>query len=206
MKRRFHLREKPGNADSLVILAVVAVIFFGVRYLSKNSGGVQEDRKLDTAHGSAIPPSGNRMIQENKMPLKMLFVCHGNTCRSPMAMGIARKLLGDRVLAESAGIAPAHSGAAEEAILVMKAMYGTDISDHKPRPVADVDVAAYDFIIALDLSIYTRLKETGRIPEEKLFGWDIEDPIGLGYSVYKRTAAKIENRLNQFLENQDFVI
>jgi protein-tyrosine-phosphatase len=132
----------------------------------------------------------------------ILFVCHGNICRSPMAVGIARKRLGNGTVAESAGIAPSGGKATEEAVLVMKAVYGVDISDHKPRGVADVDLAPFDYVIALDLSIYTRLKESDRVPKEKLFGWDIEDPIGLGYQTYKQVAKKIEKRLEQFLENR----
>ena len=132
----------------------------------------------------------------------ILFVCHGNICRSPMAVGIARKRLGNGAIAESAGIAPSGGKATEEAVLVMKAVYGVDISDHRPRSVADVDLAPFDYVIALDLSIYTRLKESDRVPKEKLFGWDIEDPIGQGYQTYKQTAKKIEKRLEQFLENR----
>lgn len=132
---------------------------------------------------------------------RILFVCHGNICRSPMAVGIARKRLGNGAIAESAGIAPSSGWATEEAVLVMKAVYGVDISGHRPRSVADVDLAPFDYVIALDLSIYTRLKESNRVPEEKLFGWDIEDPIGMGYQIYKQTANKIEKRLEQFLEN-----
>jgi len=131
----------------------------------------------------------------------ILFVCHGNLCRSPMAVGIARKRFGNGMVAESAGIAPSGRAATEEAVLVMKAVYQIDISDHKPRGVAEVDLAAFDYVIAMDLSIYARLKESDRVPKEKLFGWDIEDPIGLGYQTYKQVAKKIEKRLEQFLEN-----
>ena len=119
-----------------------------------------------------------------------------------MAVGIARKRLGNLTLAESAGMAPSGGKATEEAVLVMKAVYGVDISDHRPRSVADVDLAPFDYVIALDLSIYTRLKESDRVPKEKLIGWDIEDPIGLGYQTYRQTAKKIEKRLEQFLENR----
>lgn len=132
----------------------------------------------------------------------ILFVCHGNICRSPMAVGIARKRLGNGTIAESAGIAPSGGKATEEAVLVMKAVYGVDISGHRPRGFADVDLALFDYVIAMDLSIYTRLKESDQVPEEKLFGWDIEDPIGQGYQTYKQAAKKIEKRLEQFLENR----
>jgi protein-tyrosine-phosphatase len=72
---------------------------------------------------------------------------------------------------------------------------------HRTRSVADVDLLSYDYIIALDLSVYTRLKDSSWVPEEKLFGWDIDDPIGQGYQAYKQAARKIEKRLEQFLEN-----
>ena len=119
-----------------------------------------------------------------------------------MAVGIARKRLGNEMVTESAGIAPSGGKATEEAVLVMKAVYGVDISNHKPRGVAEVDLAAFAYVIALDLSIYTRLKALDRVPKERLFGWDIEDPIGLGYQTYKQVAKKIEKRLEQFLENR----
>ena len=121
-----------------------------------------------------------------------------------MAVGIARKRLGNEMVTESAGIAPSGGKATEEAVLVMKAVYGVDISGHRPRGVADADLALFDYVIAMDLSIYTRLKESNRVPEEKLFGWDIEDPIGQGYQTYKQAAKKIEKRLEQFLENHSF--
>lgn len=135
------------------------------------------------------------------MGSRILFVCHGNICRSPMAVGIARKRLGNGIVAESAGIAPSGGKATEEAVLVMKAVYGVDISNHTPRGIAEVNPAAFDYIIALDLSIYARLKESDRVPKERLFGWDIEDPIGMGYQTYKQVAKKIEKRFEQFLEN-----
>lgn len=132
-----------------------------------------------------------------------LFVCFGNICRSPMAVGIARKVLGNGVRAESAGIAAVgNAGASGEAVLVMKAVYGGDISAHRARNLDAVDPSAFDFVIALDLHVYGRVKEGGRVPEDKLFGWDIEDPLGLGYDAYKKAAKKIESRLRQFLDRQ----
>ncbi|MGZ5555139.1 MAG: hypothetical protein ACXW3H_05225, partial [Candidatus Aminicenantales bacterium] len=53
--------------------------------------------------------------------------------------------------------------------------------------------------IALDPSIYHHLRDIWGIPESILYGWDIEDPLGSDYQVYKETALKIERRLGQFL-------
>jgi protein-tyrosine-phosphatase len=132
-----------------------------------------------------------------------LFVCFGNICRSPMAVGLARKALGNGVRAESAGIAAVNGApASEEAVLVLKAVHATDISAHRARALASVDVSGFDFVIAMDFFVYGRIKEAGTVPEDRLFGWDIEDPLGLGYDSYKRAAQKIESRLRQFLDRQ----
>jgi protein-tyrosine phosphatase len=131
--------------------------------------------------------------------VKILFVCYGNLCRSPMAAGIARRLLGDAAEVASAGIAAAGGPAAEDAVLVMKILYQTDISDHVARNISDYDLASFDHIIAMDLPIYSRLRDLRVIPDEKLSGWDIEDPLGRGYEAFKEAARKIEIRLKQWI-------
>ena len=130
---------------------------------------------------------------------KILFVCYGNICRSPMAAGIARKRLGKRVEAASAGIAAVGGPAAEDAQLVMKLVYKTDISDHVARSFSSFEPGEFDFIVALDLPIYNTLKDIWSVPGDKLFGWDIDDPLGRGYEAFKASALKIEKRLDQFL-------
>jgi protein-tyrosine phosphatase len=129
----------------------------------------------------------------------LLFVCYGNICRSPMAEGIARKRLGASAEVASAGIGATGGPAAEEAVLVMKLVYGQDISSHIARPVGIFDLGSFDHIVAMDVSIYNHLRDIWDVPEAVLYGWDIEDPIGADYSTFKETAGKIERRLEQFL-------
>ncbi|MGZ5513816.1 MAG: arsenate-mycothiol transferase ArsC [Candidatus Aminicenantales bacterium] len=135
-----------------------------------------------------------------KKPKKrLLFVCYGNICRSPMAEAIARERLGPAVEVASAGIGATGGPATEEAALVMKLVYKIDISSHIARPVGTYDLGSFDYVIALDPSIYHHLRDIWGIPESILYGWDIEDPLGSDYQVYKETALKIERRLGQFL-------
>jgi protein-tyrosine-phosphatase len=130
---------------------------------------------------------------------RLLFVCYGNICRSPMAEAIARKRLGQAVEVASAGIAATGGPATEEAALVMKLVYKTDISSHVARPVGIFDLGSFDYVLAMDVSVYSQLRDIWGVPEAVLYGWDIEDPIGSDYDTYKETALKIERRLEQFL-------
>ncbi len=135
-----------------------------------------------------------------KKPKKrLLFVCYGNICRSPMAEAIARQRLGPAAEVASAGIGATGGPATEEAALVMKLVYKIDVSSHIARPVGTYDLGSFDYVIAMDPSIYHHLRDIWGIPESILYGWDIEDPIGSDYQVYKETALKIERRLGQFL-------
>jgi protein-tyrosine-phosphatase len=135
----------------------------------------------------------------SKKKKRLLFVCYGNICRSPMAEALARKRLGPSAEIASAGIGATGGPATEEAALVMKIVYGLDISSHVARPVGLFDLRAFDYVIAMDVSIYNHLRDIWEVPEAALYGWDIEDPLGSDYETYKETALKIERRLDQFL-------
>ncbi len=142
------------------------------------------------------PPPAAEPIPKDKP--RVLFVCYGNICRSPMAAGLARKRFGGRVETASAGMAAAGGPASDDAVLVMKIVYQTDISDHRARDITEFDLSAFDYVVALDFDVYTRLKNLRAVPEEKLYGWDIEDPLGRGYDAYKEAAGRISRRLEQF--------
>ena len=130
---------------------------------------------------------------------RLLFVCYGNICRSPMAEGIARKRLGPAAEVASAGIGATGGPAAEEAVLVMKLVYNMDISSHVARPVGIFDLGTFDHVVAMDVYIYNHLRDIWEVPETVLYAWDIEDPLGSDYDTFKESALKIERRLEQFL-------
>jgi len=130
---------------------------------------------------------------------RLLFVCYGNICRSPMAEALARRRLGPGWTVASAGIGAAGGPAAEEAVLVMKVVYRIDISSHVARPVGAFDLKGFDAIVAMDPSIFHHLRTIWEVPESVLYGWDIEDPIGSDFQTFKETALKIEGRLSQLL-------
>jgi arsenate reductase len=84
---------------------------------------------------------GNSMTK-----LKILFLCTGNACRSQMAEGWARHLLGDRVEAWSAGVIAA--GLEPRAVQVMREA-GVDISGHQSKHVNELLTIPFDRVITV---------------------------------------------------------
>ncbi|PSQ81004.1 MAG: protein tyrosine phosphatase [Bacteroidetes bacterium QS_1_63_11] len=98
------------------------------------------------------------------MSTQILFVCTGNTCRSPMAEALAEAR---GVSATSAGVAAAAGdGATPNAVRALRDAQGLSLQDHAPRDVSDVDPAA-------------------------LVTWAIPDPYGGSLDDYRRCLEQI---------------
>ncbi|WP_262692080.1 low molecular weight protein-tyrosine-phosphatase [Kordiimonas aestuarii] len=104
------------------------------------------------------------------MMVKVLFVCMGNICRSPMAEGAFRRAVEEAGLVEnfcidSAGTIGYHAGAAPDDRAIATAQKrGVDITGQRSRKVKDEDFAEFDYILAMDHDNYSDLTE--RCPDE----------------------------------------
>lgn len=135
---------------------------------------------------------------EGRIP-KVLFVCYGNTCRSPMAEGLAKQILGERATLESAGLMPMFEGAAPEAIAVLKELFDVDISQHRPKDLAELSLDDYNRIIVLDTYVYNTLKKIRKDDSDKLVLWATEDPFGQDRETYERVALWLNSHLREHL-------
>jgi protein-tyrosine-phosphatase len=81
------------------------------------------------------------------LPSSILYVCAMNRVRSPMAAALTRKLYGDAVKVESSGVR-ASDDVDPMAAMVMQEV-GVELFDHRPRPLADIDPAGFEVIVAL---------------------------------------------------------
>ncbi|MDA5192659.1 low molecular weight protein-tyrosine-phosphatase [Govanella unica] len=106
--------------------------------------------------------------------IRLIFVCLGNICRSPIAEGICRAALADdnfrtrmngEISWDSAGLGDWHQGAAPDprAIAVAK-KHGIDIADLRARKIADDDFESFDLILAMDRDNVEGLRK--RCPEQ----------------------------------------
>lgn len=138
---------------------------------------------------------------------KILFVCLGNICRSPLAEGIARDIALKRnydVIVDSAGTGGWHRGSPpdDRSILIAK-NHGIDISILKARQVSVYTDDSFDLIVAMDRQNYSDLCNMGfdnvvLMGDYGLNGSDIPDPY-----YYKDLDGfeKIYDMLNVAIEN-----
>ncbi len=131
---------------------------------------------------------------------RILFVCTGNSGRSPMAEGLLRYRAGARVTAASAGIRP--KPVHPHAVAVMRDGYGVDIAGHRPVPVETVAREQFDYVISLCDKAREACPEFAGRPG--LIHWSLPDPAvgegGLaGYAAFARTAAELDERIGFLL-------
>ena len=115
---------------------------------------------------------------------KVLFVCIGNICRSPMAEAMARTYGSDVMEVSSAGVAPAMMTCAETRGVLRER--NIDLGDHLPRRVRDLDLSGYDLVV--NMSGRT-LKAPAGVRVEN---WTVTDPIGRSEEVYREVCGRIE--------------
>ena len=94
--------------------------------------------------------------------MRILFVCHGNTCRSPAAEAVVRGLAADVGLGlqiDSAGISADRLGApATPEMYQLAESAGYDLTGAFARKISTMDYDAFDLLIAMDKSVVAALK------------------------------------------------
>jgi protein-tyrosine-phosphatase len=155
-------------------------------------------------------------------PLRVLFVCTGNTCRSPLAAVALRAELGDdaaHVEVLSAGTATSPGQPASEGSRRVAAADGFDLSGHRSRAVTAELAGAADLVIVMSEAHRAALSALG-VPQHKvhiLSEWPepgepelpVFDPFGASFEAYeecwrrlRRHARRIASPVRQALRER----
>jgi ArsR family transcriptional regulator, arsenate/arsenite/antimonite-responsive transcriptional repressor / arsenate reductase (thioredoxin) len=139
-----------------------------------------------------VPPA-----RQSSLPARILFICSGNSSRSPMAEGWLNYLGGGQVTARSAGISP---GSLHPLAVAAMAELGVDISGHRPARLSEFADESFTRVITL----CDRAKENcGELPTESAaVHWSIPNPAQAhppDLDAFRATARELQTRIRYLL-------
>ncbi|MDA1051493.1 MAG: L-threonylcarbamoyladenylate synthase [Planctomycetota bacterium] len=218
--------NRPGDPDAVNVSDVVAQVGDDIDL-------ILDDGNCKFGQASSVVRVGTSKLELlragviNNQVLKRLashlivFVCTGNTCRSPMAEALMRHRIADHLkcsvdeledrnmMVMSAGIAAMSGGrASPESVQVMQER-GIDINHHESQPLSERLVRFADLILTMTRghreAIVAQWPEaaarTKVVCRDKA---DVSDPIGGPIDRYRRCADQIDAQLATWIDEIDF--
>ncbi len=134
-------------------------------------------------------------------PTSVLFCCDHNAVRSPMAEGIMKKLYGQKIYVQSAGVK--NDLEIDGFSIAVCQELGVELSRHRARSFDEMeqwgdDLSGFDLIVALSPASQRRVLDLTRLHHLEVEYWPVLDPTGLGDSR--------EQRLDSYRQTRDQIL
>jgi protein-tyrosine-phosphatase len=137
--------------------------------------------------------------------MQVVFICTGNTCRSPLAEALMRRALEARghgtVAVSSAGVGATDGAPASEGALLVGLENGLDLSQHRARLLTRDLAAGADLVLAMSAQQRDRAAALGAADRAHTLaefagvsgaGTDVQDPFGGDLDAYRSTYRQLE--------------
>jgi protein arginine phosphatase len=142
-------------------------------------------------------------------PTRVLFVCAGNICRSPLAEAIARRRARERGLdleLESAGVSAFDGGGPTPEALQVAREHGLDLSGFRSRALTAEAVRGADLVLTMTAAQRDRVQALGACRVLVVTelgsgsGREVADPYGSGIAAYRRVYDQLDSELELVLD------
>lgn len=161
---------------------------------------------------------------EGENVIRVLFVCLGNICRSPLAQGVFDKITAERgwtdfFIIDSAGTSAYHKGQKpQQGSCRVAQTHGIDLEKQRSRPLVFSDADEFDYFVAMDRQNYHSLLHEFGMQQNKVFlarGFvdadyvadtadfaqlDVPDPYGQTDKAFEHVYALLQTSLNEFAD------
>lgn len=159
-------------------------------------------------------PHVDEVFIMDQLNISIIFVCTGNTCRSPLAKGLAQDWVNRRVpdglniTIESAGVAAYEGAPASDQTLDVLRERGIDLRSHRSRVLTPQMIDRADIVLTMTPSHAQAAMQIAPDSAHKVFPIDphnpIADPFGQPIGVYRQVADQLETlidaRLKEFID------
>jgi protein-tyrosine-phosphatase len=145
--------------------------------------------------------------------MQILFVCTGNTCRSPLAEALGRRVADERGLTDlaigSAGTSAAEGQPASDGALLVGIERQLDVAEHRARQLTRELVDAADLILVMGPHHLDRVEALGGTGKAFLLTdyasrgasrRTVADPFGGGLECYRATADELDDEIRRAIE------
>jgi len=146
-------------------------------------------------------------------PFRVLFVCSGNTCRSPLAEAALKRMLGEsagKVEVRSAGVSAWDGAPASDGARAVARRHGLDLEGHQSRRLTSAILAGQDLVLLMNPGDLLRVRALDPEGGAEVFGLadfgrsrpegvGVPDPYGGPPEAYEETLARIEEHLGRVM-------
>jgi protein-tyrosine-phosphatase len=149
-------------------------------------------------------------------PYRLLFVCTGNTCRSPLAEALARREIDRRgwtsVEVASAGTSAWPGSPASEGSMRAAARHGLDLGDHRSRPLTLELIDWADVVLTMSASHLAQARAAGASHADLLPHFatgesgGVPDPFGGSDDIYEATFHALDDLVSAALDRLEAVV